>query len=272
VPIADAEARELDIEGAARQVGVELAPTPGDVAARADILSVHLALGRDTRGLVGAEVLGRLRPGAVFINTARGEIVDEVALGEAVRARNPRGARRLRERAGGRHGRVRPSARLAARRVRHAPHRRVHEPGAGGHCRRDGPHHPHLQGHGTRAERREPGDRTPATHMLVVRHRDRPGVLAHVFAHLRQAGLNVQETENVVFEGAEAAVARINLDGAAVGGRTCANMRTGSSDIFDLQVVKLDHAGGAGSHTGVGDNAEADRAARQPAAERRQGS
>ena len=49
--------------------------------------------------------------------------------------------------------------------------------------------------------------------MLVVRHRDRPGVLAHVFDHLREANLNVQETENIVFEGAEAAVARINLDG-----------------------------------------------------------
>jgi hypothetical protein len=56
--------------------------------------------------------------------------------------------------------------------------------------------------------------RTPATHMLVVRHRDRPGVLAHVFTHLRQDNLNVQEMENIVFEGAEAAVARINLDGA----------------------------------------------------------
>ena len=56
--------------------------------------------------------------------------------------------------------------------------------------------------------------RTPATHMLVVRHRDRPGVLAHVFNNLRRDNLNVQETENIVFEGAEAAVARINLDGA----------------------------------------------------------
>jgi hypothetical protein len=38
---------------------------------------------------------------------------------------------------------------------------------------------------GSRAERREPGAQTPATHMLVVRHRDRPGVLAHVFDELR---------------------------------------------------------------------------------------
>ena len=56
--------------------------------------------------------------------------------------------------------------------------------------------------------------KTPATHMLVVRHRDRPGVLAHVFDHLRAGNINVQETENVIFEGAQAAVARINLDGA----------------------------------------------------------
>jgi len=46
--------------------------------------------------------------------------------------------------------------------------------------------------------------------MLVVRHRDRPGVLAHVFDHLRNGHINVQETENVIFEGAQAAVARIN--------------------------------------------------------------
>ena len=55
---------------------------------------------------------------------------------------------------------------------------------------------------------------TPATHMLVVRHRDRPGVLAHVFDTCARGGINVQETENIIFEGAEAAVARINLDGA----------------------------------------------------------
>src|SRR4029453_17171624 len=42
---------------------------------------------------------------------------------------------------------------------------------------------------------------TPATHMLVVRHRDRPGVLAHVFERVRSGGINVQETDNVIFEG-----------------------------------------------------------------------
>ena len=56
--------------------------------------------------------------------------------------------------------------------------------------------------------------RTPATHMLVVRHRDRPGCSRTCSITCAVANLNVQETENIVFEGAEAAVARINLDGA----------------------------------------------------------
>src|SRR5438045_6261753 len=55
---------------------------------------------------------------------------------------------------------------------------------------------------------------TPATHRLVVRHLDRPGVLAAVLEAIKSEHINVQEMENIVFEGAEAAVARINLDNA----------------------------------------------------------
>ena len=79
---------------------------------------------------------------------------------------------------------------------------------------------------------------TPATHMLVVRHRDKPGVLAHVFEYLRVAHLNVQETENIIFDGAQAAVARINLDGAP-SARALDAMKSGNADILDLQLVKL---------------------------------
>jgi D-3-phosphoglycerate dehydrogenase / 2-oxoglutarate reductase len=79
---------------------------------------------------------------------------------------------------------------------------------------------------------------TPATHMLVVRHRDRPGVLAHVFDHLRAGNLNVQETENVIFEGAEAAVARINMDGAPPPELLTA-IQDGNTDILDLHLVAI---------------------------------
>jgi D-3-phosphoglycerate dehydrogenase len=80
--------------------------------------------------------------------------------------------------------------------------------------------------------------KTPATHMLVVRHRDRPGVLAHVFDHLRTGDINVQETENVIFEGAHAAVARINLDGAPSGALMKA-IQDGNRDILDLHLVTI---------------------------------
>jgi D-3-phosphoglycerate dehydrogenase len=63
-------------------------------------------------------------------------------------------------------------------------------------------------------------------------------VLAHVFHHLREANLNVQETENIVFDGADAAVARINLDGAPASA-LCDVIRRGNADVLDLQVVLL---------------------------------
>ena len=80
--------------------------------------------------------------------------------------------------------------------------------------------------------------KTPATHMLVVRHVDRPGVLAHVFDRLRSNAINVQETENVIFEGAQAAVARINLDGAPSDALLGA-IQGGNADILDLHLVTI---------------------------------
>jgi D-3-phosphoglycerate dehydrogenase len=80
--------------------------------------------------------------------------------------------------------------------------------------------------------------KSPATHLLVVRHYDRVGVLAAVFSHLKQAGINVQETENVVFEGAAAAVARIHLDHAPPG-KILDAMRADSTDIIELSLLKL---------------------------------
>ena len=60
------------------------------MAEAADILSIHLALAPETRGLVGAALLGRLKPGAFLVNTARAEVVDHEALAAAVRERGLR--------------------------------------------------------------------------------------------------------------------------------------------------------------------------------------
>ena len=52
------------------------------------------------------------------------------------------------------------------------------------------------------------------------------------------ANLNVQETENIVFEGAQAAVARINLDGEP-SAALCDKIKSGNAHVLDLQVVAL---------------------------------
>src|SRR6266542_430335 len=65
---------------AKQAVPMRLANSPADVAASSDVLSVHLALNADTKGLVSASVIDKLKPGSYFINTARGEVVDYGAL------------------------------------------------------------------------------------------------------------------------------------------------------------------------------------------------
>ena len=238
-PLTDVEARELEIEGASREVTIELLPTPTEVAARADILSVHLALSPETKGLVNADLLARLKPGATLINTARAEVVDHAAVATAVRERG-----------------LRVGLDVFANEPTGATGTFADElltlPGV------YGTHH--IGASTDQAQEaiaaetvriittyKDTGrvlnvvnlaSRTPATHMLIVRHRDRPGILAHVFHHLRQANLNVQEMENIVFEGAEAAVARINLDREPPT-TLCERIKGENQDILDLQVVAL---------------------------------
>ena len=69
----------------ARQLGVILVPTVEAVVAESDFLTVHLPKTPETVGLIGADVLARAKPGLRVVNTARGGIVDEAALANAVR-------------------------------------------------------------------------------------------------------------------------------------------------------------------------------------------
>ena len=220
-------------------VPMRLGASPQDVAARSDILSVHLALSADTQGLVSASVFDRLKPGSYFINTARGEVVDHAALERAIRDRNLRvgldvfasepatatgeftdAIASLPNVYGTHHiGASTDQAQeaIAAETVRIVAT---------------------YQDTGKVPNVVNLAKKTPASHMLVVRHRDRPGVLAHVFDHLRRGNINVQETENVIFEGAQAAVARINLDGAP-SDAVLQQIREGNSDVLDLHLVKI---------------------------------
>lgn len=223
----------------APELPVEVAPSLDALAAQADIVSVHLALSKETKGMLGQAFFSQMKKGAMFINTARGEVVDYQAFEAAIRDKALRVGLDVFP--------GEPSTATADFITPLASLPNVY-----------GTHH--VGGSTDQAQEaiaaetvrvitsymttgRVPNvvnlvKQTPATHMLVVRHRDRPGVLAAVFDQLREAGINVQETENIIFEGAEAAAARINLDGAPSEAAVTA-VRCGHPDILDVRVVLL---------------------------------
>jgi D-3-phosphoglycerate dehydrogenase / 2-oxoglutarate reductase len=75
-----------------RELGVEVADTPEDVFAQADLLTLHLPLNDETRGILDADAFARMRDGVRVVNAARGELVDERALEEAIRSGKVAGA------------------------------------------------------------------------------------------------------------------------------------------------------------------------------------
>ena len=220
-------------------IPMTLAASPAEVAERSDVLSVHLALNADTKGLVNAAVLDKLKPGSIFVNTARAEVVDYGALENAIRERDIRvGLDVFANEPKDATGEFKDA--IASLKNVYG----THHIGASTDQAQEA-----IAAETVRiiASYKDTGKvpnvvnlakKTPATHMLVVRHRDRPGVLAHVFDRLRSGNINVQETENVIFEGAQAAVARINLDGAPPDG-LLEQMQAGNSDILDLHLVTI---------------------------------
>src|SRR5687767_9173474 len=81
--------RSLTLDRAAL-LGVELKDSPKAVASEADIVSVHLALNSETKKFLSADFFNSMREGSYFINTARGEVVDQAALADAMRTRGIR--------------------------------------------------------------------------------------------------------------------------------------------------------------------------------------
>jgi D-3-phosphoglycerate dehydrogenase len=226
-------------ESAREELGIEVVNSPAQLMAKSDVVSVHIALTPETRGFINAELLSHAKHGAYIVNTARAEVMDYAALADAVVAKGLRVGLDVFENE--------PSAAAAEFVNTLCSNPAVfgtHHIGASTDQAQEA-----IAAETVRIIRtfKETGrvpnvvnlaKQTPATHMLVVRHRDKPGVLAHVFEYLRVAHLNVQETENIIFDGAHAAVARINLDGAP-SMRALEAMQSGNADILDLQLVKL---------------------------------
>ncbi|HVM57492.1 MAG TPA: phosphoglycerate dehydrogenase [Gaiellaceae bacterium] len=75
-----------------RELGVEQVATPEDVYDGADFVTLHLPLTNETRGSIDAAALARMRDGVRIVNAARGELVDEAALADALRSGKVAGA------------------------------------------------------------------------------------------------------------------------------------------------------------------------------------
>ena len=230
--------RSLTTERAAL-LGVEMKESPKDVAAASDIVSVHLALNPETKKMLGADFFNAMQQGSYFINTARGEVVDQAALVEAMRSRGIRAGLDVFA--------IEPTSSTGEFQdeiVKEEGLYGTHHVGASTDQAQEA-----IADETVRIVRefKQTGKvpnvvnlarQTPATHRLVVRHHDRPGVLAGVLDAIKAEQINVQEMENIVFEGAAAAVARINLDNAP-STETLKKLEAGNADIIELDLLSL---------------------------------
>ena len=194
-------------------IGVETLPDRTSVLAASDIVSLHVPGGDGTVGMVDAAFLAAMKPDAILINTARGEVVDEGALisaldstdmraGIDVFADEPESSAGTVDSALARHRKViathhiGASTRQAQEAVAEGAVEVIEE---------------YRTGSVINCVNLEQAPRRTAT--LSVRHYDRVGVLAAVLEELRRGNLNVANMSNRIFAGSVAAAATIDVAG-----------------------------------------------------------
>ncbi|MCS6914607.1 MAG: NAD(P)-dependent oxidoreductase [Myxococcales bacterium] len=235
-----AMSRSLTPERAAA-LGVGHATTVAELCGAADAVTLHVPLTPETRGLLGEAAIARLRPGAIVINTSRAEVVDGAALRRAIVDKGLRVALDVFE----------------------------HEPEGGSGTFVDdivglpGVYGTHHVGASTEQAQNAiadetvrivrafvqggevpncvnvlPPQKTLVRAELVVRHKDRIGVLAEVLAAIRRHQINVEQMQNQIFEGAQAACARIRLS-ARPSAELLAEIRSRTDEIIHVDVLEV---------------------------------
>jgi D-3-phosphoglycerate dehydrogenase len=195
-----------------RSAGITLVDTLEELLATADVVSVHVPKSPDTIGMCNAEFFDKMRDGAIFLNTARGDVVVEQDLLDAMTRKGIRAGLDVWS--------DEPSAGAAewtsalstnpnvigSHHIGASTRQAQNAVAAGTVAVIDA----YLDGRITNCVNlvAEPVGST----ILTVRHLDRVGVLAKVFATLRSEGLNIQEMNNQLFTGSVAAVASIYLE------------------------------------------------------------
>lgn len=220
----------------AAALGIGRASSLRELASQCDALSVHVSLTADTRGMLNAEFFEGVRPGTVFVNTSRAEVVDQSALLHAVESGKiiagldvfegePSGGE------GSYEGPLKTAKNVycthhigasteeAQNAVAHEVVRIVRE----------------FKSTGMPPNTVNMPSQDAANHVLVVRHADRVGVLATVLALLKDEGINVQEMENIVLGPSHAAIAQIAIS-ADLSPQAMDTLKL-HPNIFDVQVL-----------------------------------
>ncbi len=206
-----AYSRSLTPDGA-KVLGISYAPSIVEAVKNADVVSLHLALAPELKGIINAEVFRAMKEGAMFINTSRAELVDEAALIAAIKEKNLKVATDVYSKEPEQSGpfqtplaalpnvygthHIGASTEQAQNAVAEETVRIVKE---------------YLQ-NGQVPNCVNVMEKTPARYLLSVRHKDKVGVLAHILRVIRDNNINVQRMENIVFAGAQGACANIQIE------------------------------------------------------------
>jgi D-3-phosphoglycerate dehydrogenase / 2-oxoglutarate reductase len=233
--------RDEAAEERIRAIGIELVDSLDTLVSTSDVVSIHVPATSETVGSFDAHVLGLLRDDAILLNTSRGDVVDEAALMDAVEHRGIRAGLDVYPDEPG-SGATEWSSKLA----QHPNVVGTHHIGASTEQAQEAVAdgvvaiiESYVRGEIVDCVNLAPS--RLGTHTLHVRHLDRIGVLAGVFDVLRRRELNVEQMENRIFQGRNAAVATIDVVGE-VGPDLLAALE-GLEYVIHVSVVPTGRAG-----------------------------
>lgn len=223
----------------AKMLGVTRAESIDELVRKCDIISLHVSLTHETEHLLSAERISEMKPNTIILNTARGGLIDTNALVKALREGSVRAGLDVFE------GEPAEGRGEFVNALSGVPNwLGTHHIGASTDQAQTATADETVRIIRTFAKTGNVENcvnfakQTPAEYELIVRHYDRIGVLTRILSDLREAKMNVHEVHNVIFEGAKAAVARIQLD-AYPPEQTLRKMTTRKDDIIDFKLVRL---------------------------------
>jgi D-3-phosphoglycerate dehydrogenase len=228
----------LNLQGA-RDLNIEYCPDLDTIFRRADIITIQVALNRNTKKLVSADRIAMMKPNAILINTSRGEVVDQVALRAALEAKRIRAGLDVFD--------PEPAEGTAdfADPILDLPNLYgTHHIGASTEQAQEAIAEEAIRiietfvKTGVVLNCVNLATRTPAKWQLIVRHYDRIGVLAYVMDQIRRANNNIEEVQNIIFDGAAAACCRIQLD-TEPGVKLLAAIKDGNPNIISVESLKI---------------------------------